>query len=108
MNDEIRDRRPSMERHLQTFFLAVSVGLLGWGGNKITTLSETSIRTRAAVENSSAQLLDMKDDITSVRDQLRDFYLRSEAERVHSELAAELRRHDKRLLDLERQTHAKN
>lgn len=107
MNDAIRDRRSSMERHLQTFLLAVSVGLVGWGGNKITTLSEASIRTRAAVESSSAQLRDLKDDMSGVRDQLRDFYLRSEAERVHSELAAELRRHDKRLLDLERQPHAK-
>lgn len=102
-NEYRRDRRPSMERHLQTFLIAVAVGLVAWFGNKVTTLGETTIQTKTSVENTAQQVRDLKADITGVRDQLREFYLRSEAERVHGEITAWLRRNDQRLLDLERE-----
>lgn len=104
MTEEIfRDRRPALERHIQTLLLCVVMGLISWFGLKLTTVSDQQIATTVALENTVDSVKSMNKDLADLRNQLREFYLRSEAERTNNDIYNYLRRHDERLIKLERQ-----
>lgn len=101
--NEKRDRRPTMERHIQTFLLALVVALICWVGDRLITVSDTQIAMKASVEVAGDKVAALNKDVADLRGQLREFYLRSEAERTNDDIYGWLRRHDERLIKLERE-----
>lgn len=100
--DDNRDRRPTMERHIQTFLISVSVLLVAWMGSKLMQVSESQIAMKATVEVTAVQMKTLNAELADLRNQMREFYLRSEAERNNADIYNWLRRHDDRLIKLER------
>lgn len=92
-----------MERHLQTVLIAIVVALILWVGNKLVAVSDQQIALKAALEATSASISTLNGDIAAMRTQMREFYLRSEAERTNTDIYNWLRRNDERLIKLERE-----
>jgi len=94
---------PVLERHIQTALLAVAIALVMWVGNKIMAISDQQIAMSTAVDHMTRGIQQVNADIASVRTDMREFYLRSEAERTNADIYSWLRRHDERLIKLERE-----